>query len=448
MTRRLVLAMTILAGLVAIALAIPLATTAASDVRDDFIAGLEVQTLGTASLLSSQPSDEWQATIADAASRSGARVLVVDADRTLVADSDESGVDRAFDRPEIEQALTGRLNSDVRPSSTLGTDLRFVAAPVIQDETIVAAVRYSLPETEVNAQVRRTVLWLAVFVIAVMAGAGLIAWLIARSIARPLEALSQVATNLPDDLTLRASVDDGPVEVRSVAIALNQTADRLIGLLQRQQRVAADASHHLRTPLTGVRLRLEAIEDLTDQDVVREQAVVATSEVDRLTRRIEQVLELARTDASASAPELIDASAVARNRIDAAAFTAEERGLELRAEIGDHVEVTCPPGTFARVLDELLGNAFAYARTEVRVGLRSDFTGAVLVVEDDGPGVADDEFEGIFERFTRGSAAVAGGSGLGLALVRESARASGGDATASRSPLGGLRVTVHWVVQN
>lgn len=444
MTRRLVLAMTIVAGLVAIALAIPLAISASSDVRDDLIARLEVQTLGAASLLASQQPAAWPATVVDAAAQSGARVIVVDANRRLVADSDATDVDRSFDRPEIDQALAGRLFSAVRTSTTLGTDLRVVAAPVVQDEQIVAAVRFTLPEDEVRQEMQRTVLWLTVFVVAVMVAAGLIAWLIARSIARPLESLATVATDLAQDPSLRADESDGPVEVRDVARAMNRTADRLIGLLRRQQRVAADASHHLRTPLTGVRLRLEAIEDTTDQDAVRAQAAAATAEVDRLTRRIEQVLELARTDAGAVRTELVDASALVRARVDAAAPLALDRDLVLDTDIASGAMVRSTPGTIARVVDELLGNAMAYAAHRVRITVSSSSGGVILRVEDDGPGVPDEELESIFERFQRGAGSIDGGSGLGLALVRESARASGGDAVAGRSDLGGLAVTTTW----
>ena len=151
MTRRLVLAMTTLAGLVAIALAIPLASIAATNVRSAFIAQLEIDTLGTASVLASQPLAKWGATVAVASQRTGARVVVVDADRVLVEDSADTTLDRSFDRPEIDQALAGRLSSDVRPSATIGTDLRFVAAPVVQAMEVVAAVRFSLPEDEVDA---------------------------------------------------------------------------------------------------------------------------------------------------------------------------------------------------------------------------------------------------------------------------------------------------------
>ena len=84
MTRRLVLAMTTLAGLVAIALAIPLASIAATNVRSAFIAQLEIYTLGTASVLASQPRAKWDETVSVASQRTGARVVVVDAGRVLI----------------------------------------------------------------------------------------------------------------------------------------------------------------------------------------------------------------------------------------------------------------------------------------------------------------------------------------------------------------------------
>lgn len=442
MTRRLIFALAAVVGLVALALAVPFAITTSNAERSRFVKDLEIETLGVASLLASQSPDGWPATVASTAQRTGARVVVVDANGRLVADSDDSTLDRPFQRPEIDAALNGQLVVDVRPSATVGSDLRLVAAPVVQDLSVVAAVRLSLLEDELNAEVRRTQLWLALFVFAVIAGVVGIAWLIARSIGAPLEQLSRVARQLPDDLALRADENRGPAEVRDVAVALNDTAARLDGMLQRTRRVAADASHHLRTPLTGVRLRLEAIEDMTDQAEVRAEAEAATSEVDRLTRRIEQVLDLARTDAGSERGQQVDASIAVAERCDAAAVIADERGLELDVDVAPDVVAAMSPGAMARVVDELLGNAFNYARSRVRVSLTSDADSGVLVVEDDGPGVPDAEREAIFTRFTRGSQSVPGGSGLGLALVRETVRSVGGDASATAAEHGGLRVEV------
>ncbi len=434
--------MALLVAVVAAALAVPLTIVVSNDQRAAFVSGLQIDTLTTAATLASQPRIDWGKTVAAVAQATGARVVVVDAGRNLVADSDNSSLDRSFDRPEVQAALAGSLTSDVRPSVTLGEQLRYVAAPVVQNYDVVAAVRLSLPESIVTEQVQRTARWLAVFVVTVVIAAALVAWLLARSIASPLRRLAAVAHELPDDLDRRVDETSGPVEVRSVAHALNSTATRLSGLIRRTQRVAADASHHLRTPLTGVRLRLEAIEDLSDQAEVQAEAQAATHEVDRLARRIEQVLALARSDAGTAhfSPQAM--SQVVGDRAEAAAGMFAERGIDLETELEPGVFVSAPVGVIAQVTDELLGNALQYARSRVLVSLDVTARTAVLLVEDDGPGLPAEDREAVFERFRRGSTAAPGGSGLGLALVRESVAGIGGRATATASRWDGFAVQV------
>lgn len=442
MTLRLVLAMTVLVAVVAAALAVPLAIVVANDQRAAFISNLEVDTLAAASVMSSEPVFDWQTTAQETADRTGARVVVVDGSKNLIADSDNSSLDRLFDRPEINQALAGSLASDVRYSSTMGGDLRFVAAPIVQNYQATAAVRLSLPEESVNQQVRQTGQWLIVFVVSVVLTAALVAWLLARSIASPLRRMASVAAELPEDLDLRADESTGPAEVRAVAKALNSTASRLSGILQRTQRVAADASHHLRTPLTGVRLRLEAIEDISADSRVQTEARAATTEVDRLTHRIDQVLALSRSDAGMAPFESQNASQVITDRVTAATPMFDEKGVALTADVDDGVFVAAPSGVVARVVDELLGNALQYAKERVHVTLTRSAREGTLSVADDGPGVPRAERDAVFQRFTRGSTSVPGGSGLGLALVRESVAALGGSARAGESRWGGLDVTV------
>ena len=444
MTRRLVLVMTAVAALVAIALAVPMVLLVANDQRAAFVADLEVATLSAASVLSSEPVAQWASTVESVASSTGARVVVVDDSLLLIADSDNSGLDRSFDRPEIQSALDGSLTSDIRYSATLATDLRYVAAPVVKGQRVVAAVRLSLPEDQVVAAVRRTQGWLAVFVVAVVVAAAGIAWLLARSIAAPLEDVADVARVLPEDLALRAQDDRGPREVREVASALNSTASRLGDMIDRAERVAADASHHLRTPLTGVRLRLEAIEETSEDPAIVAEAAAATAEVDRLTRRIDQVLALAKSDAAALAPEDIDVTAVVADRVAASELLATDRGLAIGADIEADVRVRAVMGSVARAADEIIGNALSYARSRIDVSVHRERAFGVLRVEDDGPGIPSAERSRVLQRFIRGSSAAPGGSGLGLALVAESAAATGGAVAVGESALGGCSIEVRW----
>ena len=442
MTKILVIAMTTLVAIVSLALAVPMAFVVATDQRTAFISQLETDTLAAATALASRPSIDWQVTADDVAERTGARVVVVDAERRLVADSAASALDRVFDRPEIDQALQGLLSSDVRYSQTLATNLRYVAAPVIQNFQVVAAVRLTLPEYDVDDEIQATLMWLAIFVVSVMIAAGLIAWLLARSITAPLRELSDVAEALPEDLHVRASENRGPGEVRSVARALNHTADRLDGMLERTRRVAADASHHLRTPLTGVRLRLENIEETGSSPETVAEAQAAILEVDRLTRRIDQVLALARSDSGTQAMMSTDPASVVLTRTAQAEPLADERGITIHVDTHETPAINVQPGALERIVDELMANALTYARSRIDVSLGKQGGSVALSVADDGPGVPHEELTSVFERFTRASNAAAGGSGLGLALVQETARHAGGDASAQIGSHGGLEITV------
>lgn len=445
MTKRIVIAMALLVAITAVALAIPLAIVVTQDQRAAFVSQLESDALSAALTMSAEPIFEWQATADEVSDATGARVVAVKADRTLAADSARSELDRSFDRVEIDDALAGSLASDVRFSNTLGEELRYVAAPIVQNFSVVGAVRVSLSESVVADVVRTTRFWLAVFVVSVVTAAAIVAWLVARSLTGPLLRVADTARHLSSDLTLRAD-ESGPDEVRDVAQSLNQTAERLQGILARTQRVAADASHHLRTPLTGVRLRLEAIEDITTQDDVRANAQAATAEVDRLTRRVDQVLALARSDARSENRAPVNVVDVVSERVVEAQEWDVREGIVIKDATADELHsawVESPPGVVSRIVDELMANAVVYAHSSVQVSVETNATHAVLRVSDDGPGVPVPEREAVFERFTRGSASVPGGSGLGLALVREAARASGGDAFIVNTERG-CTVEVRW----
>jgi signal transduction histidine kinase len=160
-------------------------------------------------------------------------------------------------------------------------------------------------------------------------------------------------------------------------------------------------------------------------------------EVDKLSRRIDQVLALAQSDAAESDDAVLtNISEHVEARVDNWAHVAVERGIVLESLITPNLVARSRPGAVERIVDELIGNAMNYARGAI--------TQIVLEVGDDGPGVPDDERTRLFERFERGSNSIPGGSGLGLALVSESARTDGGTATLGTSVRGGLLVTVSW----
>ena len=241
--------------------------------------------------------------------------------------------------------------------------------------------------------------------------AALVAWALARSISSPLRQVAKVAEELPDDLDLRADERHGPHEVRAVAVALNSTADRLSGILQRTQRVAADAqpspadaAHRRAAAARGDRghLRPGAGEDRGTGGHVRGRSA---QPADRAGPRA----GAQRCRGGSHRPSGHRGHRAGTGEAAAAMFA--ETGIELTTTIETDVRVAAPSGVVARIVDELLGNALQYARTRVHVDLQRSDRAVVLAVSDDGPGLPPDEREAVFERFTRGSASVRAAAG-------------------------------------
>ena len=357
MTKRLVLALVALTGAVAIALAVPLGIMVDRDQRAAFVPGLQVDTLVTAAQLAAAPESAWQATVSAAAERTGARIVVVRRDLTLAADSDLSALDRTFDRPEIDRALAGELSSDIRSSATLGGALRFVAAPVVDQGQVVAAVRLSLPESEVDAVVAATRRSLVAFIVSVVLGAALVAWLLARSLAAPLHRLAGVARRLPDDLTLRGDDAHGPGEVRQVAggTQLRQPGGSAIS--------SAGNSGWPRTPRTicgprspeyGCAWRPSRTwPDRRPSERTRQPRFPRwTGWPDDWTR-----CSNSRAATPGTVSTRIHASAVVTDRIATWQPAAAQAEITLAASVTPDLVVHAPVGALDRVVDELVGNA-------------------------------------------------------------------------------------------
>ena len=428
MSRRLITAVTTLVAIVSIALALPLGIAINNNHKEEFIRNLELNTISTASVMSSQPYIDWSKTAAIAAVETGARVVVVDSELNLIIDSELSPLNRSFSRPEIVNALSGTLSSNIRYSITLATDLRYVAAPITQNYQVVGVVRLSLPENTVNATVFRSQLGLLVFVLLIIGVAASISLIIARSVSKPVDNLTKIIGQLESDLSIRADENSGPDEVKQAAKTLNQTTSRLEDLLKRTERVAEEASHHLRSPLTSIRLRLETIVDISADAEIKSHAEAALNETDRLANRISQVLALTKADSSSNRFVTEPLSELVRNQVQLLAPRWEEKNLDIKLDLQD-CDVYVPIGVSSQIVNELISNAINYAHSKIEISLKAVNEMAELTISDDGIGLPDKETANqIFDRFYRAKNAVPGGSGLGLALVKESAISAGGNA--------------------
>ncbi len=304
--------------------------------------------------------------------------------------------------------------------------LLVVAVPVTHSDEVIGAV--------VVTQSRADVLGAVGLMWAGMAGlataAVTVAWLIgrrqARRLAQPLEELEESARRLGEgDFSIRTR-RGGIEETDAVGAALEATAARLDDLLARERAFSTDASHQLRTPLAGMRLRLEAALERTDVDP-RPAIAASLVDADRLAAIIDEVLALARAGQGPPAgPVDLDAlvgelSSEWRARLD-----LHGRDLEVRVDPGAP-EARASTAAVRQVLRVLVDNATTHGRGTVTVAVR-EASGAVAVdVADEGPGVQDPDGTLFTRRADRQD-----GHGLGLALARRLAEAEQARLTLTR----------------
>ncbi|MBF8190412.1 HAMP domain-containing histidine kinase [Nonomuraea sp. K274] len=223
------------------------------------------------------------------------------------------------------------------------------------------------------------------------------------------------------DLSRRIEVPDTEDEVAELAATVNDTLSRLEMAVERHRRFVSDASHELRTPITALMVRLEAGADDLDPADWR----AALEEARRLSDIVQDLLLMARLDARA---------VVERERIDLGGLVEEEVArrsgrLPVTTKTEPGVVVEGSRLQLARLLTNLLSNADRYGDSAVLVSVWGEGDQAVSEVVDDGPGIPPEMRERVFERFTRldrTRSRDAGGSGLGLPIARDIARAHGG----------------------
>ncbi|MDR3068616.1 MAG: HAMP domain-containing histidine kinase [Cellulomonas sp.] len=276
-------------------------------------------------------------------------------------------------------------------------------------------------------------------VVPVLVGAFvLVSWYLLGAALAPVEQLRAAAADIartggPGALPVPSRRTD---ELAALARTLNEMLDRLEAAASRQRRFVADAAHELRSPLAALRIQVEVASAHPATTSVPELADDLHGEVLRLQRLVDDLLVLAK----------VGARPVSTGPVNLAAL-ADEVAAQVTA---DRVQITVTgAGTAAgqaddltRVLRNLVDNAVCHAACAVDVHVAP----GRVDVDDDGPGIAADDRERVFERFVRLDDARQrdqGGSGLGLPIARELARETGGDVTLSASPTGGLRSTVH-----
>ena len=356
-------------------------------------------------------------------------------------------------RPEIEQALRQVLEAQGVDAANLFVAERDLARdPAIAEwlarrgprlarppgaprpRLIIAAIgradgtwltaRLLAPRTE--RAMLMTLILQTLFIYLVLVGA---VALILRRIARPLKALTAQVEAFARSRALAGQLEpEGPDDIRRLIIAHNAMERRVGALLDEKDVMLGAIGHDLKTPLAALRVRIEAVEDDTERGRM-------AAGIEDINRSLDDILSLARVGRPSDPLEQTELSALVADIVG----EYEDIGEDVRLGEAQRMVMPLRATWLRRALRNLVSNALRYG-SRARVTLRREDNEAVLVVEDDGPGIPEHEIARMLEPFTRLEASrnsATGGAGLGLTLARAIADQHGGSLVLANRQQGG-----------
>jgi signal transduction histidine kinase len=353
----------------------------------------------------------------DGVESEAARLVGIVENRMLAGESiDAKGLDRQI---AAERYAVVRVPG--HPQVTLGHRPEGKVIASTQRGDHGESVTVEQPRSTVSEEIGRNLLViLAVALLAVLAAVGL-AVRQAKRLASPLSDLAATAERLGSGDPRPRHRRYGVPELDRIADVLDASAERIGRMLTAERRLASDASHQLRTPLTALSMRLEEIVATDDQETVKEEATIALGQVERLTDVVQRLLTNARDPRTGSAV-YFDLDEVIKQQVEEWRPAYQNKGRAIVSSGTPALRAVGTPGAVAQVLATLIENSLMHGAGTV--GLRTRVTGnqAVVEVTDEGRGVPPDLGARVFERTVSGR----NSTGLGLALARDLAEADGG----------------------
>ncbi len=263
----------------------------------------------------------------------------------------------------------------------------------------------------------------------------LLAVVITRSIARPLQTVSKAAAEVANGHYNQSIPISGPNEVRAVAQAFNSMSDKVRAEQRAQQDFLANVSHDLKTPLTSIQGYSQAIIDGIGNPI--QAARIIGEESERLNRMVVELTDLARLQAGRLSMKMdaVDLGQLTNAVAQRLSLMAQEKGVDLEVNAPSVPEIAGDGDRLVQVVTNLISNAIKYTPSGGKVMVRTQIrrNGVELIVEDTGQGIPATELPRIFERFYQVDKARGPqrGTGLGLAIVQEIVQAHGGTITAT-----------------
>jgi two-component system, OmpR family, sensor kinase len=313
-------------------------------------------------------------------------------------------------------------------------DVRLYAIGLYFEENRIGTIVTGLSMTPVYRTQRVTLVGTSAFTALLLIIVGFSGRWVLGAAFRPVSRMTSEAEDWSTaDLDRRFDMGEPYDELSQLAHTLDGMLDRLAASLRREQRFSAEVSHQLRTPVAKVKAEAElALRRPRDPEYYQEALGSVLYSADQMARTVEALLAAAQEEGSLARGRA-DVWQVMADVVSSIGVLAEENGVEVRVQPpARDLRVGVERAIAAQILQPVVENACRFARSEVMLGAGRNGKEVYFLIEDDGPGVAEDERERIFEPGVRGTAAagernVARGAGLGLPLARRLARAASGD---------------------
>ena len=380
------------------------------------------------------------------------RILVTDGAGRVLYDTRETGsaVGEYAVYTEIVQALLG---NDAFSCSYRGSAFRSRASsPVLYQNQIIGAVyayEYDTEQAALLEGLQSNLLRLSAVVGTVVL---LLSFWLSQVLTGKLGQLLVAIRKVREGAYSHRTEIRGHDEIAQLGQEFNSLADRLQTTEDARRRFVSDASHELKTPLAAIRLLTDSIlqTDNIDPATTREFVADIGQEAERLSRITEDLLRLTRLDSGVLEPaKPTDVRPVLEQVMRMMDLVAKEKGVTLTCEAQEGCLAAATPDEIHQVIYNLTDNAVKYTGRggSVRVSLRRQGPRALLRVEDNGPGIPEEDLPRVFQRFYRVDKArsrAAGGTGLGLSIVSDTVKRRGGRVEAANRPEGGAVFTVSW----
>ncbi|NKY59043.1 sensor histidine kinase [Nocardia flavorosea] len=358
-------------------------------------------------------------------------IIQLQQDGRVIATSEGDSAGPALPVPGAERFFVGEDSYVVQ------------SAPVPVASGAVQSVVVARSLEDADSAVRSAALLLAAAVPTVSAFVAALMWAVVGRSLRPVERIRLDAESIGADLSRRVDPPAGKDEVARLAATMNRMLDRLESSHRAQQRFVSDASHELRSPVAAIRQHAQVALHHPGATDLASLAGVVESEAARLHDLVDDLLLLAR---------LGEGPGYDRSEVDlddivlAEATRLRQLGVTVDIAAVGPARVLADEGLLARAVRNATDNARRHARSRIDFTLRCANGQVVLWVDDDGDGVPESDRDRLFRRFERSDdnrSRAHGGAGLGLAIIAEAARHTGGSARLSSSPRGGARLEIN-----